>query len=423
MPKYNYTAISKDGKKHTTTGEAENQEALLDRLQSQGFTVTSINPLKIEPLREDKVSGEAQLTPTLAGVRIKARQTKTHARVKLVDLVLFSRQLATMLGAGVTLLRCLETISLQIQSRGLLKAVEGIKKDVESGRSFSNSLADYPQVFSKLWANLAEAGEASGNLPIVLERLANYLEERAAFRTKVISAMVYPLILAAASILAILFFTIVIIPKFFSIFEAFQIEPPLITQALIILSNFLRHGIIFIIIGVIFLALMLRAWFNTAAGRRFFDSLGLQLPLLGEVIQAIQIERFASGISMLLESGVPILYSLEISQHSLDNVLMQDAVAATKESVRSGQTLHQPMQKSGLFPAMVTQMIAIGEEIGELPKMFKKVSFYYQQFLETFVIRLTVSLEPAMIIVMGVVIGTMVIAMYLPIFQIATGGR
>lgn len=415
MPKFIYTVIFKDGKRQTARLEAESEDAALSSLQEQGATVVSI-ALAQEEKTEANQSGEAQLR------FIAAKPRRMHYRVKLVDLVILAKQLSTMLAAGVNLLRSLKIISVQIQSRKLLKAVEAIKKDVEAGSNFSAALSEHPSVFPKLWINLSEAGEASGNLPFVLERLANFLEARADFRSKLVSAMLYPLVLFAVAIIAILVFTMVIIPKFTSIFATFQIELPLITKAFISLSNILQHGIIFIIVGIAISVLLLKTFLKTKSGKRLFDSLKLQLPIFGEFIQSVQVENFSSQISMLLESGVPILYSLEIVEHSMDNSLMQEAVREIKESVRQGQTINSPMEKSGLFPAMVIQMISIGEEIGELPKMCKEIAIYYEKLVETFVMRLTSMLEPVMIVFMGLIIGTMIIAMYLPIFQIASGG-
>lgn len=414
MGKFIYTIISKDGKRQMLKAEAESEEKLLNQLQSQGLTVTNISS-EIEEIEPD-AGAEAKKPLVLK------RGRKLHAGVKLTDLVILARQLSTMLSAGVTLLKSLEIICDQLQSSRLLRAIESIRKEVEGGRNFSDCLSDYPGVFPKLWVNLVQAGEASGNLPVVLERLSSYLEARAAFRSKLVSAMVYPIILFAVATGAILVFTLVIVPRFVSIFASFDMELPLITKVLISLSSFMRHGIIFIIGGIFALVFVFKSVVKTERGKWFIDKFKFQIPLVGEFIQSVQIEKFASQISMLLESGVPILYSLEITQHSMDNALMEEAVLHIKEAVREGKTFHDPMQESGLFPPMVTQMIAIGEEIGELPKMCKRVAGYYQDYVETFVVRFTAMLEPLMIVFMGAVIGLMVIAMYMPIFQMATAG-
>lgn len=414
MPKFIYTIISKDGKRQMLKAEAESEDLLLNKLQSEGVTVTNIAP-DIEEI-QPKVTAEGKQVLSLK------RGRKFHNGVNLSDLVILARQLATMLSAGVTLLKSLEIICAQIQSLKLLKAIESIRKEVEGGRNFSDCLSDYQGVFPKLWVNLVQAGEASGNLPTVLERLSSYLEARAAFRSKLISAMVYPLILFTVATGAILVFTLVIVPKFVSIFESFQIELPLITKILISLSSFMRHGIIFIIGAIFAIVFVFKSIVKTEKGKRLIDTFKFQIPVMGEFIQSVQIEKFASQLSMLLESGVPILYSLEITQHSMDNALMEEAVLRIKEAIREGKTFHDPMQESGLFPPMVTQMIAIGEEIGELPKMCKRVATYYQDYVETFVVRFTAMLEPLMIVFMGFVVGLMVIAMYMPIFQMATAG-
>ncbi len=414
MPKFQYCVVLKDGTKRTDVAEAESEEALLNKLQASGMIVVSISEDKKQPVKQ--VSTEANIKPA---VNIGFRQ---HTGVKPSDLVVFARQLATMLGAGVNLMRCLEVISLQVSSRKLLSTIKSIEKEVEAGRNLSDCLADHPKVFSKFWVNLVASGEASGNLPVVLDKLAFYLEAQEAFNAKIISAMIYPVLLFVVAILANIAFLFFIVPKFYSIFQTFNIQLPLVTRILLALSNFLRHGIIYIILLIAGVAYIIKYFINTSTGKRFFDKLQLQVPLLKDLIQAILMERFASQISMLLESGVPILYTLEITQHGMGNVLMEDAVEHVKDSVRQGKTFHVPMEESGLFPPMVTQMVAVGEEIGELPKMCKRVANYYQQYVDTFIARLTSIFEPVMIVFMGLLIGAMVIAMYWPIFKLSTGG-
>ncbi|MEW6008082.1 MAG: type II secretion system F family protein [Candidatus Omnitrophota bacterium] len=415
MAKFIYTVISKDGRKQTNRAEAESEELLLNKLQAEGVTVVSIRE---EVLSEGKIATEMQARAR-PSPKVGLSQ---HSGVKSSDLVIFARQLATMLSAGVNLLRCLEIISLQVTSRKLQSALETIKKDVSSGRNLSDSLAEHPKIFSKFWINLVTAGEASGSLPVVLDKLAFYLEAREAFKTKLISAMIYPLLLLVVALLANFAFLFFIVPRFYEIFSTFNIKLPLVTRILLSLSIFLRRGIIYIILGCIGLFFGLKNFISTGAGKRLFDKQQLQIPLLKGMIQAILMERFASQISMLLESGVPILYALEITQHGMGNVLMEDAVEHVKESVRQGKTFHAPLEESGLFPPMVTQMVAIGEEIGELPKMCNRIANYYQQYVETFIARLTSIFEPVMIVFMGLLIGAMVIAMYWPIFKLSTGG-
>lgn len=415
MPKFIYTIVSKNGKKQTNRAEAESQEALLNKLQADGVTVVSITeeaiPGKISP------ETEARVRPI---PRVSLSQ---HSGVASSDLVVFARQLATMLSAGVNLLRCIEIISLQVTSRKLQSALEAVKTDISSGRNLSDSLAEHPKIFSKFWINLVTAGEASGSLPMVLDKLAFYLEAREAFKTKIVSAMIYPLLLLVVALLANFAFLFFIVPRFYEIFATFNIKLPLVTRLLLALSNFLRRGIIYITLAGIAMFFGLKNFISTPSGKRFFDKQQLKAPLLKDMIQAILMERFASQISMLLESGVPILYALEITQHGMGNVLMEDAVEHVKDSVRQGKTFHAPMEESGLFPPMVTQMVAIGEEIGELPKMCNRIAGYYQQYVETFISRLTSIFEPIMIVFMGLLIGAMVIAMYWPIFKISTGAN
>jgi len=297
-----------------------------------------------------------------------------------------------------------------------------LQKHMEAGLSFHEAMSKYPKIFSDLWVNLVESGEASGNLAGVLNRLAAYLERRAAFKSKLISSLIYPALLMVVGIGALLFLTVKIIPTFAQLFKGFNVKLPVFTLILIQVSYFIRKGFLGITGALVVLFFIFRKYIKTKEGKRRFEEFQFSLPVFGEFFRSLVVERFSSEISTLIESGVPLLYSLEITEHSVSNSVMANVIRRIKEDVRQGKSLHSSLEKSKFFEPMVTQMVAIGEEIGELPQMFKRINTFYEEYTETFLTRFTSMFEPLMLIFMGVVIGIMVIGMFLPIFQIASIG-
>lgn len=411
MAKFFYIARDSAGKKLTGSDDASTQEELVNKLQSKGLIVVSVIP-------QQKQSEE-----TGAAVSRKRKRFQLeHNRVTSEDLTFFCRQLATLLGAGVTILKSLSIISQQVSSRRLLKIIGQMQKDMEGGLSLHEAMAKHSRIFSELWVNLVESGEASGNLAIILTRLAVYLERNAAFRSKVVSALMYPAILLVAGLVALLFMTVKIVPVFAEIFKGFNIELPALTKLLIFVSNFIRTRSIIIIIVSAILIFLFKKYIQTGEGRKQYETLKFNLPVLGQLSRSMMVERFSSEMSTLVESGVPILYSLDIAEHSMGNMVMADIIRDIKDDVRSGKSLSKPLERSGFFDPMVVQMVAIGEEIGELPQMFKKINAFYQEYVETFLTRFTSMFEPMMLIFIGLIIGIMVIGMFMPIFQIAKFG-
>jgi len=407
MAKFFYITRDSKGKKITGFEEASSEEEVINHLQARGLIVVNVVP--------EYKEGVVALKPKiLAKAQIRFR----HYRVTSNDLVLFCRQLSTLLGAGVTILKSLDIISLQVSSRGLYNVIKDLQKNMEAGLTLHESMAKHRKIFSELWVNLVESGEASGNLAIVLSRLATYLERNVAFTKKIISALIYPIILLTAAVGALLFLTVKIIPTFAELFKGFKISLPFLTQILVAVSEFIKKYIIFIFIIITVGIFALRRYTRTGNGRRRYEKLKFRLPVFGEFFRALVVERFSSEMSTLVESGVPILYSLEITEHSVGNLVMSDTVRKIKEAVREGKSLSQPLEESGFFEPMVVQMVTIGEEIGELSQMFKKINTFYQEYGETFLTRFTAMFEPIMLIFMGFIIGIMVVGMFLPIFQI-----
>ncbi len=406
MPKFFYIARSKTGQRSSGALDASTQEEVISQLQAKGLVVINI-------FGEAKESGGLK-----EDVVAKAKFKPKHYRVTTEDLVLFCRQLATLLGAGVTILKSLDIISQQVSSRRLYNTLKDLKKSMEGGLSFHQALAKHSAIFPSLWVNLVESGEASGNLAVVLSRLAAYLERNEAFKKKVISALMYPAILFVAGLGALLFLSIKIIPTFVELFKGFNLELPFLTKVLVMVSDFLIKylltGTILFILGFF----MLRKYIKTEKGRRQFERLLFNLPTFGEFFRVMANERFTAEMATLVESGVPILYSLEISERSVNSKILSDIIRNIKEDVRSGKPLSQPMERSGFFEPMAVQMVTIGEEIGELSNMFKRLNTFYEEYVDVFLTRFTTLFEPLMLVFIGAIVGIMVVGMFLPIFQI-----
>jgi type IV pilus assembly protein PilC len=405
MPYFHYVVRDKDGRKRSSTEEAVDKEKLIEKLQSQGLYV-----IKIIPETATKVSTE------------KTKRAFKRSRIKLEDLVLFARQLATMLNAGVPLLKSLEVISSQVESKNFFVVLNNVRRNLEKGSSLSNALAKHPKVFNQFWISLAEVGEASGTLPTVLERLAYYLEQKADFERAISSAMLYPAILVVVCIIALTVFSFLIIPKFNIIFNSFQMQLPILTLVILNTFTFIKTKFLYIVFVLSIIIFLLIRYIHTPSGRRQYELFLLRLPILGKFFRDLHIERFASHLSILVESGVPLLYALEISERIIDNLTIGGIINRLKDNVREGKLVAEPMQETGFFPPMVIQMITIGEETGRLGDMLKRVASFYQSLIETFIKRFSVIFEPVMLIFMGAVIGTIVISMFLPIFSIITLG-
>jgi len=404
MPQFTYKVRDKQGRERQSTQEAANEEELITRLQNEGLLIISIK-------QEEAVEKKVTLARAL------------HLKVTLDDMIIFARQLATMLEAGVTLLKSLDVLTKQIESKTLLKVVQEVRHDIAAGSTFRDALAKHPRIFSEFWIQMVETGEASGALPVALAQLAEYLESVAAMRGKVISALVYPSVLIVIAMAALTIFTVWIIPVFSRIFVGFNVDLPLLTRAVIAFSSLMRRYFLFLCAIAGFLAYLVYKYIRTPKGRWQFDWLKLRVPIVSSLFQRIAIERFASGLGTLIESGVPIVYGLDIVSKFLGNKVVEKAVVGVRESVRQGKGMARPMERSGVFTPMVIQMVSVGEEIGELGKMLKKTSEFYKERIATTLTRVVTLIEPGVLVFMGIVVGILVVSMFLPIFQLATLAR
>ena len=401
MPFFRYVARDRAGKLIDEVIEIASEEDLVNSLQAKGLLIISV--------------GHA---PEVKSKKKMAR--KYHSGVKPQDLIMFSRELATLLGSGVTLIKSLDILCKQIESQTLLRAVEQIKKDVEGGYTFQNALKKHDKIFSSFWINLVETGEASGHLPTSLDQVAVYLEESAELKRKIISALVYPMVLVGVAMAAIAIFLLKIVPIFADIFKGFDTKLPVLTQAVVAASNIVRKYFLIVLGIVIALTFLIRKYISTESGRWKFDELTLKLPIIGALMHEIATERFASGLGTLIKSGVPILHALEISEKTAGNKVIEKALRDVKLAVKEGKGMAQVMQDTNLFSPLVVQMVSVGEEIGELGKMLDRIAIFYKERVNTFVTRLTTMFEPLVLVFMGIVVGILVVAMFMPIFNISS---
>lgn len=409
MPKFSYVVKNKEGRSFANTVNAGSKQSLVDQLQKQGFFIVKLEEATAHPSQSS------------APAKKKKKQFR-YKRIKLQDMLVFSRQLATMLEAGVPLIRSLKVIQLQIESEKLYMVVQDVLEKVEQGTALSAAMANHPKVFNQFWISLVEVGEASGTIPNILNKLAFYLEQQAAFRSTVISGIIYPAILFTVAMGAVAFFALVVGPKFQSIFESMNMELPWITTTLLGIFAFVRKYIFVLIALTIVTVFLFKKYINTYNGRLQLEKQLFKMPVVGEVFKLIIVERFAAQMAILIDSGVPILYALDITERLVDNNTCALIIADIKESVKQGELLVAPMERSGFFPPMCVQMITVGEETGELSKMLKHVAAFYQSNVETFMKRFSTIVEPFMLVFMGAMIGTIVVAMFLPMFNLSKLG-
>jgi type IV pilus assembly protein PilC len=401
MPVYEYTARDQTGRVLAGAIEAESDTTVTQKLREMGFFITNLKR-KTEPV------GVGEYLARFRGIGLK-------------DLAVFSRQFATMVNAGLSLVRTLSILEEQTVQKQLRDVIAQVRAEIEGGATLSSALAKHPVAFSNLYVNMVKAGEAGGVLDDVLIRLASFLEKELALRQKIKSATTYPILLACAALGALIFMTVVIIPQFAGFFKELGSNAalPLPTQIAMGVSVLIRKFWYLIILVVFGLLQAARMYVRTPTGRANYDRLKLRLPVLGPVNKKIVIARFSRTFATLVASGVPIMQALEVVGKAIDNVVVQHAVEAVRTSIREGESITIPLAASGMFPPMVVQMVKVGEETGSLETMLTKVADFYDSEIENTVASLTSILEPILIVGMGVVIGAMLISLYLPIFNLA----
>ncbi len=344
------------------------------------------------------------------------RLPKLGAGIKTRDVVVFTRQFATMINAGLPLVQALDILAQQTENKRLAETTRQVVYDVESGHTLADALRKHPKAYSDLYVNMVAAGEAGGILDTILVRLAQFLEKNDAIVRKVKGAMIYPAVIISVAVIAISVLLIFVIPTFQNMFASVNLDLPLPTRVVIGMSNVLKHywwAIIAVMVGSVF---MINRYYKTAPGRLQIDALLLRLPVLGDVIRKAAVSRFTRTLSTLISSGVSILDGLEITARTAGNMVIHNAVMESRASIAGGETIAAPLQKSAVFPPMVISMIAVGEQTGGLDEMLSKIADFYDDEVDAAVSALLSLMEPIMIVVLGVIVGGMVVAMYLPIF-------
>jgi type IV pilus assembly protein PilC len=361
-----------------------------------------------------------RITPT--SVREKPKGISINlpwtGKVSIKDLAVFTRQFATMVNAGLPLVQSLEILSKQAEQPHFKEIIEAVTADVESGSTLHEAMAKHPKAFDRLFTNMVGAGEAGGILDDILQRLASYIEKADSLRRKVKGAMTYPAVVGVVATAVTVFMLTAIIPTFAKMFSDFGQTLPAPTRIVLVMSDIVR-GYWWLILAVVAATVVgLRKYYKTNAGRHVIDRAILRIPVLGDVMRKAGVARFTRTLGTLVTSGVPILNGLEITANTAGNVIISDAVMATRQSIGQGETIARPLAESEVFPPMVVQMIAVGEETGALDDMLVRIADFYDDEVDTAVSSLTSIIEPVMIVVMGAIVGGMVVAMYLPMLNL-----
>jgi len=400
MPTFAYVVKDKTGKTHSGTLETESRNRLIEQLWKQEFVIISI---------DERRSGKGASILKVGQPRVKTDQ-----------LVIFARQLATMVDSGIPIVSALDILAEQLEDRNFKQTLQRVRDDVEAGASLSEAAGRHPRVFSDFFFNMVRAGESSGRLDEILDRVAAYVEKAEALQRKVKASLFYPAFVSVLAFGITSFLVIVIVPKFEEIFTSLGGHLPLPTMLLLGLSNFMRKYLVVEIVAGFLLIVAFRTYIGTGGGRLWFDGITLKMPIIGKLLQKAVIARFARTLATLVRSGVPILSSLEIVAKTSGNKVVERAVMDARSSIKEGENIADPLAKSQVFPPMVTRMIAVGEKTGELEKMLSKIADFYENEVDAAVTALTSLIEPLVIAVLGVVIGGIVVALFLPIFQIST---
>ncbi len=396
MPVFNWKARTARGEVHSGELTAATPQEVIGFLRRKRLIVVSVN----EKPKEIKIN---------LGGRIKTR-----------DIVIFSRQFATMIDSGLPLVQCLSILGAQTDNVKLREVINSVRADVEAGNSLCESLEKYPKVFTRLFTSMVSAGEAGGILDQIMLRLSDYLEKNDAIIRKIKGAMIYPAVVFTAAIGCVSVLLVFVIPIFAQMFKEMNMELPLPTQVVVNISDFLI-GYWWLLAGAIVGGVIgIKRYYKTNKGELVIDTIILKVPVLGDLIRKSAVARFTRTLGVLISSGVSILHGLEVTARTAGNRVVHDALMGSRISIAGGETITKPLMDAGVFPPMVTQMINVGEQTGGLDTMLIKIADFYEEEVDTAVESLTAALEPVMIVFLGVIVGGMVVSMYLPIFDLIT---
>ncbi|MFI5347296.1 MAG: type II secretion system F family protein [Elusimicrobiota bacterium] len=404
MARFSYTV--QDSKGETSSGaiEAADENEAITALQGKGYFILSISA--------DKTAGGGS-----------AKNSGAGGKVELRDLVFFAEQLATLLNGGVPLVRALSLLGENSGSKGLQYALAQVTKDVASGNALYKSLEKHPKVFDTLWVSLVQAGEMGGQLPKVLKQVGAYMSSQAELQGKLITAMAYPGVLMTISLGVLLFFIIKIVPVFADIFHSFGVKLPPLTAAIILVSDLLIHHLAGLIIAIVAAWFAWGAYVSTEAGQETKWKMIFGIPLVGDFVKNILVERMLTTLSTLIESGVSILNAISVLEGVFSgNIIFRRVLANVKNDVASGKSISQSFKKTGALPNLVTEMMFMGEESGKLPDMLVTLSAFYKEQIDQFTRRFNAIIEPLMIVGIGAIVGVIVLAVFMPIFKLSTMG-
>jgi type IV pilus assembly protein PilC len=421
MPRYSYVALDARGQESSGVIEAESQNDAVGQLRQSGYFPKSISEEGKGPKPKTKAPAKTQAAgKKQIKINIPFLQKKT---IKPRTLMIFTRQLATLIDAGLPLLRGLTVLAKQEPDPVLKGVILNLAESVQGGGTFSESLAGHPRIFNKLYVNMIKAGELGGVLELVLLRLAEFQEKAQKIKNKVVAAMFYPIIVLVIAIVILAFLLVFIVPKFEAIFADMLGGKPLpgLTQFVIGASNLVKDNSLVIVGVVVVFVILYKIVGRTQKGIQVIDTVKLKAPLFGDLTRKSSISRFTRTLGTLVTSGVPILQALNITRETAGNMIIADAISKVHDSVKEGESIVQPLEASGVFPPMVISMIDVGEETGQLPEMLLKVAEVYDDEVDNAVTGLTSLLEPVMIVFLAIVVGTIVIALFLPLISIITG--
>ena len=395
MPNYVWKGRNRTGLVQEGVLAAESKDAALASLRRQNIVVT--------------------------GIRERGKEislAKMGRKVNPKTLAVFTRQFSVMIDAGLPLVQCLEILGNQQEHKSFQKILLQVRQDVEAGSTLADAMRQHPKAFDDLYVNMIAAGEAGGILDTILQRLSVYIEKAVKLASQVKSALIYPIAVIVIAAIVVAIILLKVIPTFAALFTGLGAELPMPTRVVIQASNFLARYFILILIAIGGLIFAFQRYYATYQGRRVIDGLILKLPILGMIMKKIAVARFCRTLATLTSSGVPILEALDITARTAGNAIVEDALMATKTAVEGGKTIVEPLRDAGIFPNMVVQMIGVGEQTGALDAMLNKIGDFYEDEVDTAVAGLVKLLEPVMIFVLGVIIGGIVIAMYLPMFTL-----
>ncbi len=419
MSTFQYIALDGSSQKHEGSIDAGTREEAIQQLQGQGLYPTQVGEAG-KKVKGAKKGGKAPAKKKKGGKKGLGGKLKPKARM------IFTRQLATLIDSGLPLLRSLNVLGKQEPNPVLKATVDSLSDSVQGGATFSESLSQHPQIFNKLYVNMVKAGELGGVLELVLNRLAEYQEKAEKLKNKIVSAMVYPVIVLCIAVLILTFLMIVIVPKFKKMFTDMEVELPLISKIVFNASNFMLARSVPLIPNAVWLLVLFvvgyisfKSWSGTKKGRSAVDAFKLRAPLFGDIQRKSAIARFARTLGTLVTSGVPILQALNITKETAGNVHVAEAVTKVYDSVKEGESIVTPMQSSEkIFPSMVVSMVDVGEETGQLPDMLLKVADVYDDEVDNAVGALTSVLEPLMIVLLAFVVGGIVFALFMPLMKV-----